>query len=62
MFFFRQKEKISRNIESLDEALEIVVPSGKTVEATAPRFLPSRFLRQNIKNPSLMGFLSLLTR
>ena len=60
MFFFRQKEKISRNIESIDEALEIAVPSGKTVEATGPGGPPSGLLRQNLKNPSLMVFLSFI--
>ncbi len=60
MFFFRQKEKISRNIESIDEALEIAVPSGKTVEVKVPGGPPSGFLRQNLKSPSLMGFLSFI--
>ena len=49
-----------KKIRSLDEAWEIAVPSGKTVEVTGPGVPPSGFLRQNLKSPSLMGFLSFI--
>ena len=38
----------SKKIILLDDALEIAVPSGKTVEVTGPGVPPSGFLRQNL--------------
>ena len=49
-----------KKIRSLDEAWEIAVPSGKTVEVTGHWVPPSGFLRQNLKGSSLMGFLSFI--